>query len=55
MLYHNICIFFRPAKQRAKTADYRHTIRFIIVLEHCPQKNRPDTRTKTAQKRRKNV
>lgn len=26
------------AKQRTKTADFRHTIRFIIVSEHCPQK-----------------
>lgn len=41
------------AKQTTKTADFRHTIRFIIVSEHCPQKNRPDARTNTAQKRRK--
>ena len=41
------------AKQMVKTADFRHTIRFIIVSEHCPQKNRPDARTKTAQKRQK--
>ena len=27
------------AKQMAKTADFRHAIRFIIVSEHCTQKS----------------
>ena len=31
------------AKQRTKTADFRHTIRFIIVSEHCHKK--PPRRT----------
>ena len=33
---HTILAHF--GKTNGKTADFRHTIRFIIVSEHCPQK-----------------
>lgn len=36
---HTVLAYF--GKTNGKTADFRHTIRFIIVSEHCPQKNRP--------------
>ena len=43
------------AKQTAKTADFRHTIRFIIVSEHCPQKNAQTHGQKQLKKGEKNV
>ena len=43
------------AKQRTKTADFRHTIRFIIVLEHCPQKTAQTHGQKQLKKGEKNV
>ena len=43
------------AKQRTKTADFRHTIRFIIVSEHCPQKTAQTHGQKQLKKGEKNV
>ena len=43
------------AKQTAKTADFRHTIRFIIVLEHRPQKTAQTHGQKQLKKGEKNV
>lgn len=43
------------AKQRVKTADFRHTIRFIIVSEHCPQKTAQTYGQKQLKKGEKNV
>ena len=39
----------------AKTADFRHTIRFIIVSEHCPQKTAQTHGQKQLKKGEKNV
>ena len=43
------------AKQRTKTADFRHIIRFIIVSEHCPQKTAQTHGQKQLKKGEKNV
>lgn len=43
------------AKQRAKAADFSHTIRLIIVLEHCPQKTTQTHGQKQLKKGEKNV
>ncbi len=43
------------AKQRTKTADFRHTIRLIIVLEDCPQKTAQTHGQKQLKKGEKNV
>ena len=43
------------AKQRTKTADFRHTIRFIIVSEDCPQKTAQTHGQKQLKKGEKNV
>ena len=43
------------AKQMAKTADFRHTIRSIIVSEHRPQKTTQTHGQKQLKKGEKNV
>ena len=58
-----VCILHRrytqfwhiSAKQTAKTADFRHKIRFIIVSEHCPQKTAQTHGQKQLKKCEKNV